>query len=382
MLKFKSIVFLLLFLLIVPVHAFAENSFDVSAGVAVLMEASTGQLLFAKNAEQPLPPASITKLMTLLLAFEAMEDGQVSWEETVIVSEKAWRMGGSEMFLELGQEVAFGDLITGISVVSANDGCIAVAEHLLGSEEAFVQRMNQRATELGMTRTNFKNSNGIPAPGHEMSARDIAVLSRHLINNHPRTLELETQREFTFNNIRQFNRNPLLGKFPGADGLKTGWTDEAGYCLVGTAEQDGIRMISVVLSTASDSERLTASQELLSHGFRDYQLATALEPGDVPGEVQVKNGKKTSVNVTVQESVSVVVPTGREGDLELVVLSPVTLEAPVAAGTPAATLDVRLDGETLTSAELVTTDEVKRANIFVRFFRAIGRLLRGLFSRQ
>jgi D-alanyl-D-alanine carboxypeptidase (penicillin-binding protein 5/6) len=368
-------------LLIVPLHAFAENGFEVSAGVAVLMEASTGQVLYAKNAEQPLPPASITKLMTLLLAFEALENGQVSWEETVIVSEKAWRMGGSEMFLELGQEVTFSDLITGISVVSANDGCIAVAEHLLGSEEAFVQRMNQRATELGMTRTTFKNSNGIPAPEHQMSARDIAVLSQHLIKNHPRILELETQREFTFNNIRQFNRNPLLGTFPGADGLKTGWTDEAGFCLVGTAEQDGIRMISVVLNTVSDEERLTASQELLSHGFRDYQLTTALKPGDVPGEVQVKDGKKTSVNLTVQESVTVVVPTGREGDLELVVLSPVALEAPVAAGTPAATLDVRLDGETLTSSELVTTDEVKRANIFVRFFRAIGRLLRGLFSR-
>jgi D-alanyl-D-alanine carboxypeptidase (penicillin-binding protein 5/6) len=381
MLKIKPIVFLLLFLLIVPLHAFAENGFEVSAGVAVLMEASTGQVLYAKNAEQPLPPASITKLMTLLLAFEALENGQVSWEETVIVSEKAWRMGGSEMFLELGQEVTFSDLITGISVVSANDGCIAVAEHLLGSEEAFVQRMNQRATELGMTRTTFKNSNGIPAPEHQMSARDIAVLSQHLIKNHPRILELETQREFTFNNIRQFNRNPLLGTFPGADGLKTGWTDEAGFCLVGTAEQDGIRMISVVLNTVSDEERLTASQELLSHGFRDYQLTTALKPGDVPGEVQVKDGKKTSVNLTVQESVTVVVPTGREGDLELVVLSPVALEAPVAAGTPAATLDVRLDGETLTSSELVTTDEVKRANIFVRFFRAIGRLLRGLFSR-
>lgn len=377
----KRILSLLLIIAILIPAGGSAQEFDSSAGVAALMEASTGQFLYLKNADEALPPASITKVMTLLLAFEALESGQVDWEDTVIVSEAAWRMGGSQMFLNVNQEVTYGDLVTGISVVSANDGSVALAEHLYGSEAAFVQRMNLRAAELGLTRTRFHNSTGIPAPGHEMSARDIAVLSRHLIVSFPRILELETMREFTFNNIRQYNRNPLLGKFPGADGLKTGWTEEAGFCLAGTAEQDGVRMISVVLNTADDTERLTASQELLNHGFRNFKLTTVATEGMVVGEAQVKNGKQQTVALSTTEEVNVIVPTGREDEIERVVTSPKDLEAPVEAGTEAATLEIRLGDETLATTELVTTEDVARANIFVRLFRAIGQFFRGLIKR-
>jgi D-alanyl-D-alanine carboxypeptidase (penicillin-binding protein 5/6) len=346
------------------------------------MEASTGQLLFDKGSDVPLPPASITKLMTLLLALEAVEQEQVAWDEPVIVSERAWRMGGSEMFLNIGQEVAFGELLTGIAVVSANDACIAVAEHLAGSEEAFVQRMNERARELGMSNSSFLNSSGIPAPGHRMSARDIAVLSRHLLQEHPTVLELYAKREFTFNEIRQFNRNPLLGRFTGADGLKTGWTDEAGYCLVGTAVQNETRLISVILNTNSNQERLTATQELLSYGFRNFKLHTAATAGKPLGEgVPVRDGRKLLVAVTSREDVRVMLPAGRQpNELELLITNPKPLQAPVTAGASVATLDVRLNGTTLTTAELVTAEDIARANFFVRLLRTITSLFRNILS--
>lgn len=376
-----AILLLAVLILLMPSGVFAQE-FDVAGSAAILMEASTGQVVFEKNGNQPLPPASITKLMTLLVAFEAMDKGQIGWDDTVIVSEAAWRMGGSELFLDINQEVTVGELITGISVVSANDGCIALAEHLYGSEEAFVRVMNERAAELGLTQSSFRNSTGIPAPGHVMSARDIAVLSRHLINTYPRILELESQRELTFNNIRQFNRNPLLGRFPGADGLKTGWTDEAGYCLVGTAKQDDLRMISVVLGTANEDERFTASRELLNHGLRNFRLAVAAGEQDIVGEMEVRGGREKSVEIVPQKEVRVVVPAGRENDLETVIANEKTLTAPLAAGTPAGTLEVRLDGRVLATEEVVTATEVQRAGLFTRIFRAIAGFISGLFSRR
>jgi D-alanyl-D-alanine carboxypeptidase (penicillin-binding protein 5/6) len=377
----RLISLLLITFLLLPTVALAGNTFDVASGSALLMEFSTGQVLFDKNADIPLPPASITKLMTLLLAFEALESGQVVWEEEVLISEKAWRMIGSKMYIKVDTRVKFGDLVTGVSVVSGNDASVAVAEHLYGSEEAFVRRMNEYAAELGMTNTRFQNSTGLPASGHEMSARDIAILARHLILNHPEILELESQRDFTYNNIWQENRNPLLGKYPGADGLKTGWTEEAGFCLVGTAEQDGVRMISVVLNTTSDQQRLIASQELLNHGFRNFRLAVAVSPGDIVGAVPVKHGRQTTVDVTVNEEVTVVAPAGRQGDIELVITEAKALEAPVTEGESAGTVEVQLDGETLAETELVAAEDAARANIVVRLWRAIARLFGTLASR-
>ncbi len=368
-------------LLLVPAAVFGAPAFDVEAGAALLMEFSTGQVLFEKNADLPLPPASITKLMTLLLAFEALEAGRVSWEDQVLISEKAWRMEGSKMYIGVNTRVMFGDLVTGVSVVSGNDASVAVAEHLAGSEEAFVRLMNEKAGELGLTRTRFHNSHGLPAPGHEMSARDMAVLARYLIMNHPKILEIESQRELTHNNIRQANRNPLLGRYPGADGLKTGWTNEAGYCLVGTAEQEGVRMISVVLRTESDQARLKASSELLNHGFRDFRLVVAAKPGDTVGEAEVRGGREVTTALTVGEEVPVVVPAGRQGDLELVVTEKRVLEAPVAAGREVGRLEVRLDGEVLATATAVTAEEVERANVLVRFFRGLVRLITSIFTR-
>jgi D-alanyl-D-alanine carboxypeptidase (penicillin-binding protein 5/6) len=372
---------LVVMLVLVSVPAYGQG-FDSSANWAALMDGSSGQFLYLENANEQRPPASITKIMTLLLAFEALERGEIDWDDTTTVSRAAWskEVVGSKMFLGLDQEVSIRDLIYGISIVSANDGCIALAEYMSGSEQAFVQQMNQRAQELGMTNTVFKNTTGLPADGHLMSARDIAILSQELVMNHPEVLVIESEREFTFNDIRQDNRNPLIGRFQGADGLKTGWTDESGYSLVGTAMQDGRRLISVVLGTEGNNERLVATEELLTHGFRNFRLVTIAEADESVGEVPVQGGRQQAVNVSVPEQFDVAVPQGREDDIELVV-DEVALTAPVAAGTAAGTLLVQLDGETIHSMPLQTMEDMGRANFIVRTFRSIANFFRSLIGR-
>lgn len=191
-----------------------------------------------------------------------------------------------------GYQGPYGDIITGISVASANDGCVAIAEYLYGTEEAFVQQMNKRAQELGLTNTRFSNSHGLHAENHYMSARDIAVLSHYLIEHYPKILEIESMTEFTFDGRTQANRNPLLGVFPGADGLKTGWTEEAGYCLVGTAIQNDMRLISVVLNTTDETERLAASSELLNYGFREFELHKVVNAEEIIDEIDIKRARK------------------------------------------------------------------------------------------
>jgi len=336
------------------------------------MEASTGEILYEKNSDVPLPPASITKVMTLLIAFEAIEQGLVDWNDDVSISEKAWRMEGSKMFLQVGDKVKLGDIITGISVVSANDGCVALAEHLYGSENAFVNVMNQRAKELGMTNSTFKNSSGLPSEGHVMSAKDIAILSRFIIENYPEILELESQREFTYNNIRQFNRNPLLGVFEGADGLKTGWTEEAGYCLVGTAKQDDIRMISVVLNTKSEQERFETSQELLTYGFRNFKKADFVEAGEIIETLNVKNGTKETVSLVANDSISLVIPVSREKDIEIITsFDDETVKAPVKKGEVLGKVEVVLDAKVLASSDLSASEDVSRLGFFKILIRNI-----------
>jgi D-alanyl-D-alanine carboxypeptidase (penicillin-binding protein 5/6) len=318
--------------------------------------------------------------MTLLIVFEALEKGQAKWDDIVTVSENAWKTEGSRMFLEVNQKVKLEDLIYGISIDSANDGVVAVAEYLRGSESAFVDVMNKRASELGLTSAHFANATGLPADGHVISARDIAVLARYLIEKFPKILEIESQKELTFNKIRQFNRNPLIGEFPGADGLKTGWTEEAGYCLVGTAVQNGVRMIGVVLNTPSESARLTASRELLNYGFKNFKLKTVVDTSTVLDNVSVKDGKKLDVPVKAKDAITVVLPAERENEVKMVLEKNSGLEAPLPAGSSAGVLKVQLDDKVLGSTELITTEDVVKAGFFQRLFRAIGALFDKLFS--
>lgn len=356
--------------------------FEVEAEAAILMEAETGSILYAKNADKALPPASITKMMTQLLAFEALQEGRAHLEDIIVTSEKAWRLKGSSMYLNVGQQVTFRDLITGISVVSANDACIAVAEHLTGSEEHFVRAMNERAETLGMTNTRFENSTGLPAAGHYMSARDIAILSREIVLNQPELLKLEGQMSFTFNGITQENRNPLLGRYTGADGLKTGWTGEAGYCLAATAVQNDVRLIAVILGTAEEKVRENVTRQLLDYGFRNFALEVIYSPGDIAGEVPLQRGRERELKVTVASPLKVMVPVGQSSPVELVQNIPETPVAPVSQGDKVGMVQVMVDGYVVNEGALVAAEDVRQANIFVRLFRFAVDFVRNLIESR
>ena len=345
--------------------------FDVDARSALLMEVNTGKILYEKDIDTPYPPASITKNMTLLLALEAIEEGRMDWNDIVVISENAWRMKGSEMFLEIGQEVTVKELLQGISVVSANDACVAIAEHLYGSEAVFVQKMNEKAQELGMTQTRFENSTGLPNENHYMSARDIALQAAYIVNNHPKILELESQREFTFNDIIQYNRNPLLGRYPGADGLKTGWTNEAGYCLVGTAKNEDLRLVSVVLNSPSIPLRLSSTEALLNYGFLEYTFKTIAEKGEVVGEAPLPDGKSREVEASTAELLGAVIKPSDREKLETVIQYE-KLSAPIKKGDKIGTVIVMLEDEVLNRVELVANQDVDRTNFVVIAGRAIG----------
>ena len=380
--KFVSILVLTLFLLAPAFNVSADYEFESIAPAAYLMEASTGRVLYEKDADTALNPASITKIMTLLLGFEALENGNVGWDDLVHISEKAWRTGGSTMFLEVGTKVPYGDIITGISVASANDGCVAIAEYLYGTEEAFVQQMNKRAQELGLTNTRFSNSHGLHAENHYMSARDIAVLSNYLIEHYPKILEIESMTEFTFDGRTQANRNPLLGVFPGADGLKTGWTEEAGYCLVGTAIQNDMRLISVVLNTTDETEWLAASSELLNLGFREFDLHKVVNAEEIIDEIDIKKGKEETLPVYIKEDVTVVVKKDQKDDIVLKsVIDNEDLTAPIEKDATVGSLEVRINDELLHKADLKAAEPVEKAGFFKLLFRSILNFFRSLFSK-
>lgn len=359
----------------------AELQFDSIANAALLMEASTGEILYEKASNEALHPASITKVMTLLLTFEALERGDISLDDEVYISKDSWLVEGSEMFLLVDTRVPLELIITGISVVSANDGCIAVAEHISGSQDAFVQLMNKRAQELGLSNTQFQNPHGLSAEGHYMSARDIAVLARYLIEHYPEILEIESLTEFTYNDILQYNRNPLLGVYPGADGLKTGWHEKAGFCLVGTAKRNDMRLISVVLKTKNKEERLDASRELLDYGYQNFEIKEVISEGESLGDTDVKNGKELSVPIKADNSVTLVIQKNKIKDIQTqLVLDEEILLAPIEKDSKVGKLDIELDGEVLASTEVSTAQEVEKAGFFELLWRGIASFFKSLFN--
>jgi D-alanyl-D-alanine carboxypeptidase (penicillin-binding protein 5/6) len=367
----------------VPHKTQAQEVFipEIKAEAALLMEFSTGDIIFSQNGSKLLYPASLTKIMTLVLAYEALKDGRVNWEDEIIVSQKAWETGGSQMFLEIGQKVSFRDLVTGISTISANDGCVAVAEHLYGSEALFVQEMNKKASELGLKNTLFQNSSGLHHPEHYSTAEDLAHLSRYLISTYPDALKFHSQKEFTFNNITQYNRNPLLGRFAGADGLKTGHTSEAGHCLVGTAIQNGIRFITVVLNNSSPSERLKDSETMLNYAFRNYTLYNIFSKDDIITTINVSKGKERQAELKIGEPLEVVIPFNRQDDVEIIINAPKSAKAPLQKGETMGNVEVYLDGKLLQEIPLITDKDIDKAGIFSLFFRFVGNFFGGIWNK-
>lgn len=336
---------------------------DFDASSYLLMDFDSGLVLAEKKPDLRVEPASITKLMTAYLVDKALAAGDISLTDQVTISEKAWRMKGSKMFIEVGKQVSVEELIKGMVIQSGNDATVALAEHVAGSEKAFAEYMNHQAAELGMNNTQFRNSTGWPHPDHYSTARDIAILSQAIIRDFPETYAYYREKEYTYNEIRQFNRNRLLWRDDSVDGLKTGHTEAAGYCLASSAIKDNMRLIAVVLGTKSDKARTQNSQTLLNYGFRFFETQKLYKASDVLKSARVWYGDSEQVALGVQQDVFVTIARGRYKDLDATVEIDNKIAAPIAAGQELGRLNVKLDDEIIVSQPLVAMSGVNDGGI-------------------
>lgn len=339
---------------------------QIAASSYILMDFETGEVIAESNADALVEPASITKLMTSYVVFHAIEDGLIGTSDSVRVSEKAWRADGSRMFIEVNTEVLVDDLLRGMIVQSGNDASIALAEHVAGSEEAFVSLMNQYADMLGMSNSHFENTTGLPDAGHITTARDTALIAQAIIREFPQWYAIYAEREFTYDEIRQPNRNGLLWRDDSVDGLKTGHTDAAGYCLVSSAQRSGMRLIAAVMGAPSSNSRLDSSQALLNYGFRFYETRRLFSAGDEVSQSRVWKGAAEVVPIGVVDDIDVTVPRGREDALVADADIRMQLVAPVEPGEIVGTLRLSWEGEVMREVPLVTLGEVAQGSLWKR----------------
>jgi D-alanyl-D-alanine carboxypeptidase (penicillin-binding protein 5/6) len=330
----------------------------------LLMDFNSGRIVVEQNPDMRVEPASITKLMTAYVVFHELEQGNITLEETVAVSEKAWRTGGSRMFIEPNMEVTVEDLIRGMVIQSGNDASVALAEHIAGSEDAFADLMNHFGELLGMTSTNFVNATGLPDPEHFTTARDVAILSIATIRDFPNFYPWYSEKEFTFNGIRQHNRNTLLWRDPAIDGLKTGHTEAAGYCLAASAKRDGMRLVSSVMGSSSESSRASETQSLLNYGFRFFETVQLYQAGQELARTRVWKGLAEDVGLGLADNLFVTIPRGRYDDLDAQVEIEPQLSAPLAAGTVVGRIRVELGDDLIAERELTTLAAVEEAGFF------------------
>ena len=324
----------------------------IGAKSYLLIDAKTGTELASLDPDSPLAPASLTKIMTTYVVFEALRQGQVKLEDEVTISERAWRTPGSRMFVEVGKRVTIEELLLGLIVRSGNDAGVALAEHIAGTEGVFAQMMTQYAQQLGMHSSNFMNATGLPAEGHVTTARDLATLARAMIEEFPDYYAWHAEKEYTFNDIRQTNRNTLLWRDASVDGLKTGHTDDAGYCLVASAERDGMRIVSVVLGTSSEKARADGSQALLNYGFRFFETRLLYKAGEEVTTARVWKSANLTSSLGVLDDLYITVRRGSYDQLESTVDIPAIVEAPLAAGQQVAVLKIGLGEQQVLSTPL------------------------------
>lgn len=351
----------------------SARAVEVSAPSALLMEKETGTVLFAKDEHNKLEPASVTKVMTLLLTMEAIDSGQLSYDTMITASAHACSMGGSQIWLKENEQLSVSDMLKAVCVVSANDCAVALAETVAGSEDAFVERMNQRAAELGMNDTTFKNATGLPAAGHVTSAYDIALMSRELILNHPDIRQYTTIWMDTLRNgeSQLVNTNRLVRFYEGATGLKTGSTDSALYCLSATAERDGMELIAVIMKGATSAQRFEDAQALLSHGFASYALRKVVPEEALP-PIPVELGAQATVQPVLGEGSTLLLEKSKAGNLEQAVELEERAAAPVSVGDRLGTLTVTSGEEIVAEIPLLAGEEVPR----VTYGQMLSRLLR------
>lgn len=363
----------LLMILILPVSAAAEDGISFNAKSVILTEASTGKTLFESNSHESLPPASVTKIMTMLLIMEAIDRGEISYDTVVTASEHAKSMGGSTIFLDTNEKMSVEDLLKGIAVASGNDACVAMAEHLCGSEEAFAAKMNERAAQLGMKDTHFVNCNGLDAPGHYTSAYDIALMSRELMRHKDifkfTTIWMDSLRGGKFSLA---NTNKLIRFYSGANGLKTGSTSVAGCCISAAAKRDGMQLIAVVLGAPTSKERFAAASNLLNYGFANYGVTQFGEKGSEIRSVAVESGKSDSVMTAAKESSSALLQKSQIKKAKMHINLPKKVKAPVKKGSALGEIIITLDGETISRTDIVASHSVGKkdcADYMFGFFR-------------
>lgn len=344
------------------------------------MDGETGETLAQFNADERLPPASLTKMMSSYLVIDELVRGRINETNLVNISVKAWKMEGSRMYVKEGTQVPVIDLLRGEIIQSGNDATVALAEYVGGNEDAFVDMMNKKAKELGMNSTHYQNAAGLPAPEHYTTARDLATLARAVIYNHPQHYPLYAEKEFKYNNIRQPNRNKLLYLDPTVDGLKTGHTEEAGYCLVASSKRENTRLIAVVLGTKSDNARAEETQKLLAYGFRYFETVNLYKANTEITKARVWSGKAHEVSLGLAKDVRMSLPRGHIEDVKANVHVNETIKAPILAGQELGSLTIELDGKVINTQPLVALQPVEEASFFARLWDKIKLFFRGLFS--
>ncbi len=357
----KMLAWLALFASCSPV--FAQDLIDTKAAQAILVDATSGIVLFEKNADDLIQPASMSKLMTMTLVFEALKAGKLTLDQEFVISEDAWRRGGSAsggstMYAELNSHIKLSDLMRGAMIQSANDACIAIAEGMVGSETEFATRMTARGRELGLQKAVFKNSTGLPDPEHLMSVRDLTILARHIILDFPEYYKIYSEREFTWNNITQKNRNPLLVDYPGADGMKTGYTKEAGYGMVGSAVRDGRRLLLVVAGLKSINDRKQEAQKLLDWAFRQFKTIDVYAAGETVSKARVWGGAERWVDLVTRSDVRLALSPQEQEKIEVKMSYSGPLIAPVKAGQQIGTVRFLMDGKTMAEVPLETAKSI------------------------
>ena len=348
------------------VVVFAESNTDLglNAKSAILMEESTGNILYESNPDERLPIASVTKVMTMLLIMEAVDSGKISLDDMVTVSENAMSYGGSTMFLETGEQLTVNDMLKGIAVASANDGCVAMAEHLAGSESAFVDMMNEKAKKLGMENTHFMNTNGLDEDDHYSSARDVAIMSRELMKHETifnyTSIWMDTLRGGKF---QLANTNKLIRFYDGANGLKTGSTSKALCCLSAAAKRNDMQLIAVVLGAPTSAERFASAKSLLDYGFANYAVNTQITAGDEVQKIAVEKGVDKEVGVVAGDSCSTLVKKGQEDNITKEIKIDETITAPIEAGQKIGTMTISRDGEVIADIDLNASSAVEKKGI-------------------
>ena len=364
----KILLLPLCFSLLINSQSFVPNSPELDLKSYILIEPNTNTIIAEFNSDSQIEPASMTKIMTSYVLADQIANDLVSLDDQVLISEKAWRMEGSKMFIEAGKKVSISDLLKGIIIQSGNDASVAIAEYAGGTESGFVDLMNSYAASLGMDNTIFKNSTGLPDDNHFSSAKDLATLTSHFINKFPYEYSLYKEKQFTFNNIKQLNRNKLLWRDESSDGVKTGHTQSAGYCLVGSAQRGDMRLITVVAGSKSDNDRFLSSQRLLEYGFRFFATQKVLNANQEYKNITIWGGQEDSLSIGVLEDTSITLPRSSFKDLKVNYKYSNNLQAPISIGQKVGTLEITSGDEVVLVSELVALKDISAKGFFGRLW--------------